>query len=175
MIAATHLLAGAAIATALPYPVISLPLAIVSHYALDSIPHREYDTPHRRIVDRKARLRQFFFDSLKLLVDAGGGLLAVVVLSHGNPLIIATALIAFMPDGLHILDDIVTRRRGGVYAAYGTTPYTANDPFSLRILGAQRRLHMAVHWRDRADVPRVLGWSTQAVITVLLLIFLQMA
>lgn len=39
MLSTPHLLVGAAIVAAIPNPAISLPLAFLSHYALDSIPH----------------------------------------------------------------------------------------------------------------------------------------
>ncbi len=39
MLSTPHLLVGAAIVTTIPNPVISLPLAFLSHFALDSIPH----------------------------------------------------------------------------------------------------------------------------------------
>lgn len=39
MLSTPHLLVGAAIVRAIPDPFISLPLALLSHFALDSIPH----------------------------------------------------------------------------------------------------------------------------------------
>lgn len=39
MLSTPHLLVGAAIVKTIPNPVISLPLAFLSHFALDSIPH----------------------------------------------------------------------------------------------------------------------------------------
>lgn len=39
MLSTPHLLVGAAIVKAIPNPFISLPLAFLSHYALDSVPH----------------------------------------------------------------------------------------------------------------------------------------
>jgi hypothetical protein len=39
MLSTPHLLVGAAIVKAIPNPALSLPLAFLSHYALDTIPH----------------------------------------------------------------------------------------------------------------------------------------
>lgn len=172
MIAAAHMLAGAAVATSIPAPALALPLALASHYILDAIPHREYDVSYRRIADAQKRRKQFWIDFLKFGADTGSGMLAVGLLTGWNPLVLSAALLAFSPDGLHILDDVITRRRGGVYAEFGKSPYTRSDPLPLRALALQRNVHMAVHWRDRDNVPPLVGWPTQIAAIFLLALFL---
>ncbi len=43
MLYTPHFLTGAAIAHLVPNPIIALPLAFVSHFALDCIPHTDFD------------------------------------------------------------------------------------------------------------------------------------
>ena len=159
-------------ATAVPEPATALPLALLSHYVLDAIPHREYDVSYRRIADTSMRRKQFFLDLLTLAVDAGAGLLIVGLLSGWSPLVLLAAVLAFSPDGLHIVDDVIARQRGGVYATFGQSPYKTSDPLPLRALALQRNVHMAVHWRGREHVPPLIGWPTQIAAIFLLALFL---
>jgi hypothetical protein len=85
------MLTGAAIASQLP-PQVGLPLAFVSHFALDAIPHYDGLYPYRPYK---------VFPVLQTVIDFGFGLLLLSTLTRGNPeqnYFVIAALIAIFPD-----------------------------------------------------------------------------
>ncbi len=52
MLTTTHAIAGAAIASVIPNPAISLPLAFGGHFVLDKIPHLPGDDTKKKLVKR---------------------------------------------------------------------------------------------------------------------------
>jgi hypothetical protein len=63
MTATGHALVAALIVAKIPNPYISLPLAFVSHFALDIIPHWDSGT-HRHTITKKRLFYEAFFDVL---------------------------------------------------------------------------------------------------------------
>ena len=93
----THLLVGAAIASKVN-PVLGLPLAFVSHFALDAIPHYDGAYPKRP------------YQLLPMLQLAADFLIGIVVLARltagraDQSYLVIAALVAILPDvqyGLH--------------------------------------------------------------------------
>lgn len=79
MLYTPHFLVGAAILKYFPNPVIGFPLALLSHVALDLIPHNDFDiTPGMTLKDvlikdpkkRKILLGALFLDGMLLLISA---------------------------------------------------------------------------------------------------------
>lgn len=93
MTASNHALTGAIIALAIDKPVIALPMALISHFVLDALPH--YDDQKRFPHSSRGFL-------LRLCADAAltCSLLIFIVtfLPTMWPLVVACALLAIAPD-----------------------------------------------------------------------------
>jgi len=82
MILATHLLAGAAIATKIKNPLLALILAFFSNYLLDSLPHTEYSLKNME----KHKWRKSAFDFLKVAFDLIFGISIILFLKETKSL-----------------------------------------------------------------------------------------
>jgi len=82
MILATHLLAGAAIATKIKNPLLALILAFFSNYLLDSLPHTEYSLKNME----KHKWRKSAFDFLKVAFDLTFGISIILFLKETKSL-----------------------------------------------------------------------------------------
>ena len=93
MTASSHALAGGAIGFVITNPVVALPLAFISHFVLDLLPHFGFATPTDR--KRHPRLQRTY-----LLIEAIFPLsFFTTLLFLGAPwLVIAAALISIAPD-----------------------------------------------------------------------------
>ncbi|MBI3559203.1 hypothetical protein HY085_02300 [Candidatus Gottesmanbacteria bacterium] len=99
MTASGHAVVGAAIATLIPNPVVSLPVALVSHFVCDKIPHWDVMT------DKNKTKTQILFQSALdvLLGFALVGLIFIYFLQVSNPAIILLgAFTAQLPDWLEL-------------------------------------------------------------------------
>lgn len=70
MVIASHILAGAVIAAKINSPAIGLPLAFLSHFILDALPHREYSI--KGLAEPGSK--NFANSATKVLVDSSMGL-----------------------------------------------------------------------------------------------------
>lgn len=77
MLSTPHLLVGAAIVKVVPNPVLGLPLALISHFVLDSIPHWD-GSP-------KAPYSKKMFGWIFLDYAFGASLVLVLTLGYPNP------------------------------------------------------------------------------------------
>lgn len=97
MTAPNHALTGAVIGLTVSNPVLALPLAVVSHFACDMVPH--YDPPETNVVQR-LRSKRFFREFI--IVGAALCFLVVLVLAVSRPrhwLVAAIcAFLAVSPD-----------------------------------------------------------------------------
>lgn len=113
MVATNHALTGAIIGLSIGSP-IALPLAFLSHFVLDSIPHFGDD-------DKRISKLSFI---LQLLIDAGFcGLLVVGLFFSGNPSWVLVAFCAFLaasPDFMWLPRFL--RARQGRKEAVATNP-----------------------------------------------------
>lgn len=99
MILFCHILAGAAIAAKIQIIPLALLLAFLSHYVLDFIPHWEYSIDN--IFEKRWKAAKF--DFLKILMDFGFGILLIFIFSKNQPIILAGAFFAILPDGLTLI------------------------------------------------------------------------
>lgn len=102
-----HAATGALIAIALDNPVAALPLAFISHFVLDALPHFGYKGHGGYGAALKHRLTYgfLFFDLV--------GLLVLVYVLWGQPfLILLSCIIAVTPDVLHVYRYFWFERRG---------------------------------------------------------------
>lgn len=104
MIITPHFLVGAAIATNIPNPVLGLPLAFLSHFFLDFIPHRDYSALSKRSAQgtRNGPLIKFLRESLtgflKMAADFLIAFSTVFFLADNTTLAIAGGFLAISPD-----------------------------------------------------------------------------
>lgn len=99
MLLTPHILAGVAIITKTPDPVLGLFLVFLSHYFLDAFPQKEYSV--KNIQDR--RWRKSLPDFFKVFSDIALGLLIVSLFTNYNPLVLIAVFLAIFPDGLTLL------------------------------------------------------------------------
>jgi len=169
MIAAAHIITGGVIGTAVSNPWLAIPLAVVSHYVLDFVPHKEYPVRYRRLADPRSRRRAFPADALRAGTDIGFGLIAVAWLSGASSLALIAGITAFLPDLFHLADDAFARSQGLVYTKHGTNPYRLPagqagghaTTFGLRMRSLQRTVHMRMQPFDADEVPVWVGFVTQ--------------
>lgn len=95
MTATNHGLFGAVIGiTFINYPLLALPLAFLSHFLLDSLPHSGFDDVGGHLeVPRKQFLSFLMLDALLLFVS-----LLVLVFNNAPPLVYACWFLAGSPD-----------------------------------------------------------------------------
>src|SRR3989344_6020184 len=99
MIAAVHIVVGAALASKTQNPFLGLFFAALSHYILDVVPHREY------IESAKLPWKKPLHTFLMITCDLLAGFLIVYLLSGNKLLALAGGLAAIAPDfinGLYI-------------------------------------------------------------------------
>jgi len=103
MLSVAHTAAGAFIATKLPYPLVSIPLIIASHYILDFVPH--WDAGTGLSSGKKSPSQAFMAEIPDLILSF---ILIVVFFQIGKPLSFTTeglspywgAFFAILPDFL---------------------------------------------------------------------------
>lgn len=89
MIELVHMLAGAAIGSAVVNPVLAILLALLSHYLLDIIPHIEYT---------KITAKVGWKNIAKASVDFLIGAILVFILAKNQPIIYACVFFSTLPD-----------------------------------------------------------------------------
>ena len=78
MIFTIHFLLGAVLATKIKTIALFVPLAFISHYILDAIPHKQYSLDN---IFQK-NWKNSFFDFLKIFLDVLLGILLVFILDR---------------------------------------------------------------------------------------------
>ena len=135
MLYTPHFLTGAAILKTVPNPYLGLPLALLSHLALDMLPHYDFD------IKQGMNLKDIFQESLKkgnmLFIAMGVDFILLAVsffwlLTNRNPFwLISGGLIAISPDVLEQsfvllgrrLPDIQDKFQNRVSAKWGFISY----------------------------------------------------
>lgn len=125
-----------------------MPLAFLSHYFLDMVPHDAYLIAN--IKDK--RWNKSFFDFLKIFLDISLGILLIFLFSEKNPVIFAGAFLAIMPDGITMLGKIfpenkITILHQKLHLAANTVgdrKENAKIPLFLAILGQIAALLIAI-------------------------------
>lgn len=95
MTALNHLAVGAIIGTAIGDPWLAVPVAFLSHFLLDALPHFGYSLPPERLKERDKK--PLFWGVLAADVLLSITLVAWLRLYAGN-LAFVTALVAYTPD-----------------------------------------------------------------------------
>lgn len=103
MTAVNHALTGAVIAVAVHRPLLAIPLAFVSHFALDALPHFGIPIEGKNAADAMTRNRSPFYRSiLRLDLFLTIALLIILgIILHGQALVylvLTCSIVAVSPD-----------------------------------------------------------------------------
>lgn len=148
MLLTPHILAGAAVFSSLPNPVLGLSLAFLSHYFLDSLPQKEYSIKNIREKNWKNSLPDF----LKVSADIGLGFIVIWLTAGYNPIVFLAGFLAILPDGLTLLT-IIFEKNG--------------------LLRKHDRLHDAINdFAENKKFPDFWGIFSQALVMALAIFFL---
>lgn len=161
----THAVAGAAIAGTLSaYPVLALPLAFLSHFLLDAIPHWDYDLKSaKKFVGESTGVelsfgKDFLIDVLRVGTDLSLGLVLAGLVFYiiGDKqigiLVLAGALVAVLPDFMQF--------------AYGK--------LKTKSLAYFQSWHNYFHASLRLDNKPVLGILSQVLIVGLIIVWVSL-
>ncbi len=96
------MLAGAAVASRISNPFLALPLALLSHYFLDMIPHDDYSIANIK----EKRWNKSFFDFSRVFFDIFIGISLISLFSNYNPIIYFAAFLGIVPDGVTLFNII---------------------------------------------------------------------
>lgn len=94
MILTPHFLLGAAIAANIKIPLIAFPLALLSHYLLDFIPHWDYST----YLIKSKKWQNAYRDFLKIIIDFVFSMLIVIFFSKEFITALLGGFFATLPD-----------------------------------------------------------------------------
>lgn len=103
MILLAHLLLGAVVGNYIKNVPLAILLALLCHYALDTIPHVEYSIKNLEEKNWKKSLPDF----LKVFLDFSFGMALIALFSKNQPLIYICAIVAILPDATTLLGWIV--------------------------------------------------------------------
>ncbi|MDB5168936.1 MAG: hypothetical protein JWO41_292 [Candidatus Saccharibacteria bacterium] len=134
MTATNHFITGALIAATVQRPLLALPLAFVSHFALDVIPHYGYGTMPLKERDQK---KHFILKQAVDIYFALGlfWLLPFLLRDRQAPIVTALCMFAaFVPDAIWSAQYVIAQRRGGAY----------KEP------SAFNRFHKAIQWCENS-------------------------
>ncbi|HDL75028.1 MAG TPA: hypothetical protein ENH06_01415 [bacterium] len=107
MIFTIHFLLGAVLATKIKTIALFVPLAFISHYILDAIPHKQYSLDN---IFQK-NWKNSFFDFLKIFLDVLLGILLVFILAQNLFLALLGGIFATLPDGFTFLSIIFQKNK----------------------------------------------------------------
>ncbi len=148
MLSTPHLLVGAAIVKVIPNPAISLPLAFLSHFALDSIPHWD-GSP-------KVPFSKKMIGGIILDYALGASLVLVLTIGYENPsqyLLWLGAFLATLPDFI-----------------LGTYKHLESTFEKYSIVRIPNQFHMSIQ-RNLPIVNGLLISGIVAVLAILILLF----
>ncbi len=107
MTVVNHAALGAVIAMTLKEPVLVLPFSLISHYALDVLPHFGYPGGGGFGEAFKHRLTYFYG-----LLDFAASILLIILIWGTGWLVYLAAFLAVMPDIFHIYRYFFRERKG---------------------------------------------------------------
>jgi hypothetical protein len=159
MILATHAIGGAAVAIAAKYnPVAAFFLAFLSHFALDAIPHWEYQITSRRKYPQDPLKEVMIFDKkfIRDLAVTGGDCLLGAALSIGAIWVISPSYLSIVFLGVI----------GGVLPDFLQLVYFIFPKSPLRYL---QLVHSKIQSGTRLNNMPLLGITLQIAISVVIL------
>ena len=110
MILTMHSVVGAAIANQISNPWIAWLSAFISHFVLDSIPHREYSLENAKYGWKS---KKFWILAVKILIDLLAGFAFIIIFTQDRsnlPKNIIAGFAGLIPDGLTVLYYITKKK-----------------------------------------------------------------
>lgn len=101
------MLVGATVASKISNPFLALPLALLSHYLCDSLPHNDYSIVN--ISER--RWNKTYRHFIEIFLDICFGAVLISLFSGNSPIIFAGAFFAIVPDGITLLSKILPQNK----------------------------------------------------------------
>ena len=127
----------------------------MSHYLLDSLPHREYDIDRVENLSRTG-WRRAAIDFIKIFIDFFGGMAILVFIAPASiplPWLLLWGFFAALPDGISFLHYL----------------WPDNKP-----LAAQQRFHKLIHIKqDKKETPWRLGIPFQIAVALAAIVLLN--
>lgn len=121
-----HAVTGALVAVVVKEPLIALPVALLSHFVIDSLPHWDYAVPNHPAI-RRLVIGSDMMLSLLLIVALA------LVAGDKAWLVLACGFLAILPDSMWL-----------PYILYGKPSLTdKNTPLNLL-----RRFHFKIQWSE---------------------------
>lgn len=132
MTATNHGVTGALVAAAISHPAIGLPLALISHFGADMLPHWDYYSRVKRPADRKYYGALDFFLALMIL-----GAIALTV-DASAWLILIGGFLAISPDFMWLR-----------FILKGKTSVTSNRK---TLMSRIRQFHHRIQWLETKKI-----------------------
>lgn len=153
MILTPHLIFGAAIASKISNPFLAIPAALISHYLLDTLPHKDY---YSITNIHQKQWNKSFFDFSKVFLDIFLGGALILLFSDGNILLFLIALSAIVPDGMTLVSILISGNK---------------------LIMRQQKFHIAMNRIGDAElnkkIPVSLGIISQIAITLIAILLLR--
>lgn len=153
MILTSHILAGAAITSQMPNPILGLAVAVISHYALDSVRHAEYDIRPLKYLKQK-KIALSIPPIIKIVLDLSVAFTILFLVSalfdYSLVLLFLGGVAGALPDGLNVIRVLLGSR--------------------LKILKAEYAFHRFMHFDKRKKYNPFWGhlWQSLVVISAVL-------
>lgn len=113
MILTPHILAGAAITSQMPHPVLGLAAAVLSHYALDSVRHAEYSIKPIKYL-RQRDFGRGLPPVIKIVLDLSVAFTILFLVStlfdYPLMLVLLGGIAGALPDGLNVIRMLLGNR-----------------------------------------------------------------
>jgi len=146
MILIVHIIFGAAIGSLLAQnTALALLLAFLSHYFLDTMPHRDYPIGNGDLFGKNRQWAKMRPKLLRVALDFLAGILLIVLFSNGHPIIYLCGLVAAIPDSFTALKYL----------------------FPNKALEVHHKFHQKIHFLDNKNIPLIWRISTQIFIVIL--------
>ncbi len=170
MILSVHFITGAAITKLIPNKLIAYPLAFLSHFLLDAIPHADYSL---KGISSGWKKKSFYSAVGNLTLDVLAGVVFTVVFSMAfDNFDIQKALIGgflgILPDFLNLLSYLFHNKNFLFFIRGGEL--RPIDEFKIQTQNRYYRFHHCVH--NKSEPKGLFGVFTQAIIFLIGIIVL---
>jgi|SRR3989344_5642326 len=112
MILLAHMIFGAAIGSVIKNIPLAITFAFLGHYFLDLLPHIEYlkSTEESAKKIKGGKSKEYLPDIIKVAIDFLLGIFLIFIFSKNFPIIYLCALIAIVPDGVTVINSLVSNK-----------------------------------------------------------------
>lgn len=170
MILSVHFITGAAITKLIPNKLIAYPLAFLSHFLLDALPHTDYSL---RGISSGWKKKNFYESISSLILDTLFGIAFIIIWAMAfDNFNVNTALIGgflgILPDFLNLISYLFHNKNFLLFIK--GHPLTDLEEFKTKTQNRYYRFHHWVH--NKFEPPNSIGVITQIIIFLAALIVL---